>query len=86
MKYIGVVSTYIPNRKFGFIKTEGSTVFFHATNFETGVPRLGEKVEFELGDACKLGMPQQAVNVVSVPSDDEFGSLATSTNTQEGGK
>jgi cold shock CspA family protein len=87
MKYQAIISTYFPARKFGFLKqSDGSTVFFHATNFEAGVPRLGEKVEFELGDPVKLGKPQQAVNVVSIPSDDTFGSLATSTAATEGGK
>lgn len=82
MKYKGTICTFIPNRKFGFIKTDGGgEVFFHQMNFERGVPVLGQRVEFELGPSVRLGMPEQAVNVVAV--HEVFDILAsTSTSTE----
>ena len=64
----GIIRTYFPDRKFGFIlrDDDGKDVFFHQINFEKGTPVLGERVEFELGDPVKLGMPKQAVNITLV--------------------
>jgi cold shock CspA family protein len=76
----GVICTYFSARKFGFIRLDdGSTIFFHATNFQEGTPKLGGKVSFELGDPVKLGLPQQAVNVAFVE-----GSTAASNEVSRG--
>lgn len=62
---IGTVTTYFADRKFGFITcdSEKTPRFFHENNFVAGQPKLGARVEFELGDASKLGKPQQCVNI-----------------------
>jgi cold shock CspA family protein len=66
-KNTGIIRTFIPNRKFGFIlRDDGTEFFFHQINFEKGTPALGQRVEFELGDPVKLGMPKQAVNITIV--------------------
>ncbi|MGB2633817.1 MAG: cold shock domain-containing protein [Candidatus Acidiferrum sp.] len=70
MKYTGIVSTYFPNRKYGFISSDdGTSRFFHVTQYSgSGIhqPRLGEKVEFELADPVKLGKDKQAINVTPI--------------------
>lgn len=58
-----VVFSYMPNRRFGFLKTEdGKEVFFHLSNY-LGIPKLGVTVTFDYGDPIRMGLPQQAVNV-----------------------
>jgi cold shock CspA family protein len=79
MKYTGVITTSFAARKFGFIKSEGRDIFLHAVNLQEGVPVLGQKVEFELGEAATLGKPKQAVNIAFV--DEAFEVLSASTNT-----
>jgi len=70
MKYTGIVSTYFPNRKYGFISADdGTSRFFHVSNYSgsgTHQPKLGEKVEFELADPAKLGKDKQAVLVTPI--------------------
>jgi cold shock CspA family protein len=70
MKYTGMVSTYFPNRKYGFISADdGISRFFHVSNYSgSGAhqPKLGERVEFELADPAKLGKDKQAVNVTPI--------------------
>jgi cold shock CspA family protein len=61
----GVVTTYFPERKYGFITPDdGSKArFFHITQYQHGAPKLGEHVEFELGEPNTLGKDKQAVRV-----------------------
>lgn len=70
MRYTGIVSTYFPNRKYGFILSDdGTSRFFHVSQYSssgTHQPKLGEKVEFELADPVKLGKDKQAVNVTPI--------------------
>jgi cold shock CspA family protein len=72
MKYTGIVSTYFPNRKYGFISADdgtGTSRFFHVSNYSgSGAhqPKLGERVEFELAEPAKLGKDKQAVRVTPV--------------------
>jgi len=80
MKYQGIIRTFIPPRKFGFILADdGREVFFHQMNFQKGTPVLGQRVEYELGPSVRLGMPEQAVNITVV--DEVFDVLSTSTST-----
>ena len=66
VKYSGIIRTFIPRRQFGFIlRDDGKDFFFHLAEFH-GTPTLGQRVEFELGPAVKLGMPDQAVEVTPV--------------------
>jgi cold shock CspA family protein len=66
MRLQGRITYYVPNRKFGFIKTpDGREIFFHASNC-VGVPALSSDVEFELGAPIKEGKPPQVVNVTPV--------------------
>lgn len=70
MTYSGVVSAYFPSRKFGFILLDdGSSRFFHLSNCPHGIPSLGQRVEFELGDPVKLGRDKQAVNLTPVTAE-----------------
>jgi cold shock CspA family protein len=67
MKHFGIVSAFFPSRKFGFILLDDkSSRFFHLSNCPNGIPVLGERVEFELGDPVKLGRDKQAVNITPV--------------------
>jgi cold shock CspA family protein len=66
MKYSGIVRTFIPNRRFGFLMLDdGRDVFFHQNDFH-GTPILGQRVEFELGPAVSFGKPPQAANIQPV--------------------
>lgn len=69
----GVVTTYFPGRKYGFIKPDdGSRYrFFHITNYRSGngTPTLGEPVSFDLGDPNTLGKEKQAVNVYPLKAE-----------------
>lgn len=77
MKYSGIIRTFIPSRRFGFITQDGGKdVFFHQNDFH-GTPILGQRVEFELGPAVSFGKPPQAGNIMPV------GSVAASTAVQE---
>ena len=69
---IGTVTTYFAAREFGFITCDGekTTRFFHKSHFIEGEPKLGARVDFELGDANKLGMPQQCVNITVVDAQE----------------
>ena len=61
---VGIVKTFLPNRQFGFLQTEdGREIFFHTSNIENGIPKLGQSAQFELGPAVKLGKPDMAVRI-----------------------
>jgi cold shock CspA family protein len=66
----GVVTTYFPDRKYGFITSDdGSKVrFFHITHYQNGAPTLGERVEFELGEPNTLGKEKQAILIKPIKS------------------
>jgi cold shock CspA family protein len=67
VKLTGVIQTYFPGRKYGFVAaSDGSIRFFHESNFTSGVPHLGDKIEFELGDPIRLGKQEQATNIVVI--------------------
>ena len=75
MTYTGIVSTYFPNRKYGFISSQdGTSRFFHASQYCSGShpPKLGEDVEFELGEPTRLGKDLQAVNIKPIRSASEL--------------
>jgi cold shock CspA family protein len=80
MRYSGIIQTFITRRNFGFIRRDdGKEFFFHQMDFEKGTPALGQRVEFELGPAVRLGMPEQAVNVT--PEADAIDVLAGNSTT-----
>ena len=69
----GTITTYFPDRKYGFIDSEdGVSRFFHAAHYCSGTPMLGETVEFEIGVPFKLGKEKPAVKVkrVAPPADE----------------
>jgi cold shock CspA family protein len=81
MKYTAIVSAYFPSRKFGFVLLDdGSSRFFHLSNCPSGVPGLGERVEFELGPPVKLGRDMQAINITPVSITSGTDVLAGSTD------
>jgi cold shock CspA family protein len=64
MKYSAIVSAYFPSRKYGFLLLDdGTSRFFHLSNCPLGVPILGQRVTFELGEPVKLGQHKQAVDI-----------------------
>ena len=69
----GIIVTYFPERKYGFIDSEGVSRFFHASHYCSGTPTLGEIVEFELGTPYKLGKEKPAVKVkrIALPAEAE---------------
>jgi len=71
----GLVTTYFPERKYGFITPDdGSKVrFFHITQYRNGAPQLGERVEFELGEPNTLGKEKQAVLIKPLKATAEGG-------------
>ena len=69
---IGTVVLWNDPRGYGFIRPEGADetekVFVHITNCQTGnVPKIGARVQYELGNALRLGQPQQAIQVKLLP-------------------
>src|SRR5580765_7974506 len=71
-KMKGTIILWHQPRAYGFVQADGSsdTFFIHVTNFPAGqVPRLGARVEFEVGDPISLGKKPQAINatILSVP-------------------
>ena len=79
MRYSGIIQTFIARRNFGFIRrdVDSKEIFFHQMDFDKGTPVLGQRVEFELGPAVRLGMPEQAINVA--PKIEAIDVLAGST-------
>lgn len=67
---IGVVVYWNDPRGYGFICPEGTDerIFVHITGCEGGnVPRLGARVQYELGEPLRLGQPKQAKRVKVLP-------------------
>jgi cold shock CspA family protein len=89
MKMTGTIVLWHQPRAYGFVQMDGSskTFFVHITNFPTGqIPKLGAKVEFEIGDPISLGKPPQAINatIVSIPSSAALAALSA-TGKETGG-
>ena len=66
VKYKGIVTTFFPNKKYGFILADAdrSARFFHLNNLVEGYRvKIGDRVEFKLGTPVRLGQPDQAVDV-----------------------
>lgn len=65
----GIIHTHFIPRQYGFIVVDdgqqfgGRQFFFHETNFKSGVPQVGARVEFSLGAASSLNKPPQAINI-----------------------
>jgi cold shock CspA family protein len=78
MRYEGLVTTFFPDRQFGFLDVLGRTVFFHASAYPLGVlPKVGQRVTFELGEPVKLGKPKQAVNITPLPEVETVGGVSS---------
>lgn len=69
----GIIETFLYTRGFGYIQSGTARYFFHVNNFKNGKAALGARVEFELGEPFKLGMPKQAINVRVI--EDPVGTL-----------
>jgi cold shock CspA family protein len=64
--FTGTVATWFSGKSYGFIKSDSDRTsrFFHlASVVDDYHPRVGDRVQFELEAPCRLGMPDQAVNV-----------------------
>jgi cold shock CspA family protein len=59
----GRITFWNQAKGFGFISVPTSEqFFFHYSNFE-GIPKLADRVTFDLGDPVEVGKRTQAVNV-----------------------
>ena len=66
MKQTGIVSTYFPNKGYGFIlaDVDRASRFFHVNHAVKNYhPRVGDRVQFTLDAPVRLGQPDQAVDV-----------------------
>jgi cold shock CspA family protein len=65
----GIVATWLENKGYGFVQSNGSEIFLHISNVIEGIPQLGAEIEFEIGLPVSLGKKPQAVHakVISVP-------------------
>ena len=65
MKRNGKVVSWRPDRQFGFIQCEElkRRIFFHSSEFKSGIPEVGQLVEFELAPDLK-GHPEKAIKIV----------------------
>ncbi len=63
----GKIINWRDDRQFGFIKccqkNLKNHIFFHASEFKSGTPEVGQDVEFDLAPDRK-GHPDKAVNIV----------------------
>jgi cold shock CspA family protein len=79
----GQITYWNHKRGFGFItNNDGSSIFFHTTNFETGQqPVLGAIVSYKIAPPLALGKKHQAVHVQFVEGQDVLKLLSTAPAT-----
>ncbi len=63
----GIIKTYIPSRKFGFVQgDDGVETFFHIANSPALTPELGLRVMYDLAPPVQLGKPPMAVKLSAI--------------------
>jgi cold shock CspA family protein len=77
----GTLVVWNQPRAFGFIQPDDGSgkLFVHLTNFAVGdTPRLGARIEFEVGDPIEIGKKPQACHAKTVQTPSSAALVALS--------
>ena len=64
---IGTVAFIAPERGFWFVVSKGDRIFCHVANWsdtEVEMPKVGDRISFELGPGRTPNRPQQAIRML----------------------